>query len=92
VVIKAEAKASEAIISVCDAGAGIASEDLPHVFEPFFRSVAARRAGKAGTGLGLAIAQRIATTLHGTLECVSTSGQGSCFTLRLPTPENPKSE
>ena len=47
-------------LSVADTGCGIAIEDLPHVFEPFYRSAQARSQGVAGVGLGLAVAERIA--------------------------------
>ena len=67
-----------------DAGCGIASDDLPHIFEPFFRSAEARRLGIAGAGLGLAVAQRIAAALGGTLRAERTPSGGSCFVLRIP--------
>jgi heavy metal sensor kinase len=84
VTVRATSSAGQALVQVSDSGSGIHPEDLEHIFEPFFRSGAARSQGIAGTGLGLAIAQRIATTLGGSLQCESTLGQGSCFTLRLP--------
>jgi heavy metal sensor kinase len=71
-------------LSVQDEGCGIAEVDLPHVFEPFFRSGEARRSGVEGLGLGLAIARRLADAFGGTLTAASHPGQGSCFTLRLP--------
>jgi signal transduction histidine kinase len=71
-------------LAVEDRGHGIAAEDLPHVFEPFFRSAETRRRGLGGVGLGLAIAERIATALSGSIHVISTPGVGSCFTLRLP--------
>jgi heavy metal sensor kinase len=71
-------------LAVQDAGHGIAEEDLPHIFEPFYRSAEARRQGRSGIGLGLAIARRIATAFGGSLDVQSQVGQGSCFTLRLP--------
>ena len=84
VVIRASEENGQTLIQVIDSGSGIAAVDLPQLFDPFFRSSEARRRGIAGTGLGLAIASRIATTLGGHLECESTPGKGSCFTLRLP--------
>ncbi len=75
---------AEVIVAVEDQGRGIASEDLPSIFNPFFRSRAARTAGIAGAGLGLAIAARIATACGGRLDCTSELGRGSRFTLRLP--------
>ena len=74
----------EICLRVQDQGRGIAMEDQAGIFNPFFRSKAARDAGIAGTGLGLAIAARIAIASGGRLECHSTLGQGSCFTIRLP--------
>jgi signal transduction histidine kinase len=75
---------SSACLSVEDRGSGIASEDLAHVFEPFFRASDARRQGIGGIGLGLAIAERIASALGGRISVSSELGQGSCFTLHLP--------
>ena len=76
--------ATEAIVSVEDHGRGIASDDQAAIFQPFFRSRAARNAGVAGAGLGLAIAARIATASGGRLDCTSELDRGSRFTLRLP--------
>lgn len=76
--------AAEAVVAVTDQGRGIASEDLAAIFQPFFRSRAARNAGIAGAGLGLAIAARIATAFGGRLDCTSELDRGSRFTLRLP--------
>lgn len=72
-------------LSVADRGAGIDPADQAAIFEPFFRSAQARRDGIAGTGLGLTVASRIATALGGELRCDSTPGQGSKFSLTLPT-------
>jgi two-component system OmpR family sensor kinase len=77
----------EVLISVVDNGMGIASEDLPHLFERFYRADSARHrdTGSAGgTGLGLSIAQWIAEEHHGRIEVESVPGRGSRFTLRLP--------
>uniref|UniRef100_UPI001F5881E6 HAMP domain-containing sensor histidine kinase n=1 Tax=Anaeromyxobacter oryzisoli TaxID=2925408 RepID=UPI001F5881E6 len=63
---------------VTDTGAGIAAEDLPRVFEPYFTTK------EGGTGLGLAIARRIAEEHGGTLEVTSRLGEGATFTLGLP--------
>jgi len=67
-----------------DQGDGIPAEDLPHVFEPFYRSAQARRLGRGGIGLGLAVAHRIATAFGGSLSAKNRAGQGSRFTLRVP--------
>jgi heavy metal sensor kinase len=71
-------------LTVADTGCGIASEDIPHVFEPFYRSPHARYQGVAGLGLGLAVAGRIARALGGSLHVSSQLDHGSRFTLRLP--------
>lgn len=71
-----------ACITISDNGTGIAEEDLPLLFEPFFT-----RKG-AGTGLGLSITQRIVAEHHGTIAVSSSSGKGTAFTIRLPIPQN----
>jgi signal transduction histidine kinase len=70
-------------ISVSDRGIGIAPEDLPHIFEPFFRSPSARRSQVHGTGLGLALAKQVAESMGGTLAVTSEPGRGSTFMLTL---------
>jgi signal transduction histidine kinase len=69
--------------SVSDGGMGIDADDLPHIFDPFYRSRSAQKAQIHGTGLGLAVAKQIADALGGSLTVESVSGQGSTFTLRL---------
>ena len=71
-----------------DAGPGIAPDDLPHVFDPFFRSSTARAAGIRGVGLGLAVARRIATAMAAQLTAESTLGRGSRFVLVFPATES----
>lgn len=70
-------------LTVEDAGPGIAVEDLPHIFEPFYRSAQARRRGIGGVGLGLAVAKRIAAHLGGDLSVENGPRSGARFTLRL---------
>jgi two-component system nitrogen regulation sensor histidine kinase NtrY len=65
-------------LAVRDSGPGIAAEDLPRVFEPYFTTK------EGGTGLGLAIAHRIAEEHGGRLEARSSPGSGATFTLVLP--------
>lgn len=69
-------------ISVADTGAGIPPEDLPRLFERFYRGDHARVAG--GTGLGLAIAQELVVAHGGAITVESELGRGSTFTIRLP--------
>jgi signal transduction histidine kinase len=73
-----------ALLDVEDDGAGIASDDLPHLFEPFYRSATARSRGAPGVGLGLAVVRRLARSFGGVIEVASELGRGSRFTLRLP--------
>jgi heavy metal sensor kinase len=81
--------AGAAVLAVEDAGRGIAPEDLPHVFEPFYRPAAVRGGGPAGVGLGLAVVRRIAGAFGGTVGVESEPGLGSRFTLRLPVAPGP---
>jgi signal transduction histidine kinase len=77
-------RGKEVQISVSDRGIGIASGDLPHIFEPFYRSSSAASAQIHGTGLGLPLARSIAEAMQGELTVTSTPGEGSSFTLHLP--------
>lgn len=73
-------------IDVSDSGPGVAEEDLPHLFEPFFRTRASAEAdGNGGTGLGLAIAQRAIVELHGgTLSARNREEGGLVVSVSLP--------
>jgi signal transduction histidine kinase len=84
VIVKAERQDAELVLTVQDHGIGITKEDQPVIFEPFFRSISARRSGVPGVGLGLPIVQRIAESLQGRIEFESTAGEGSTFRLRVP--------
>ena len=70
--------------SVEDHGQGISASELPHIFEPFYRSPKVVAAQIHGTGLGLALAKRIAEALGGRISVISEPGVGSTFTLHLP--------
>jgi signal transduction histidine kinase len=83
VILRLTEAAGEAVLAIEDRGQGIAPEELPRIFEPFFRSEQARRQGLVGVGLGLAVARRIATAFGGVLEVESTLDAGSVFRLRL---------
>jgi signal transduction histidine kinase len=73
-----------ALLIVEDTGQGIAEEDLPRVFEPFFRSKRVRRQGIPGVGLGLSIVERIAVAFGGAVTVTSKVDSGSRFEVRLP--------
>jgi signal transduction histidine kinase len=83
IVLSVRRDGNEALLAVRDEGNGISAADIPHIFEPFYRTAEARRRGLAGAGLGLAVARRIAMALGGTVTASSDVGKGSCFTLRL---------
>ncbi len=78
-----------AVVTVADTGIGIAAQDLPHIFERFYRAANAR--AQSGMGLGLAIAQRVAEQHNGRITVESAPGRGSRFMVSLPL-LNPASE
>ena len=71
-------------ISVGDRGLGISAEDLPYIFEPFYRSRRPAVSKIHGSGLGLSIAKGCAEACGGALSVVSQEGAGCVFTLHLP--------
>src|SRR5579859_999836 len=73
-----------ALLSVCDTGIGISPEDLPHIFERFYRADPARSRDRGGSGLGLAIVKSIVEEHGGTIEVESALGKGSTFRMKLP--------
>jgi signal transduction histidine kinase len=73
----------EVRVAVADTGVGIAAEDLPRVFEPFFRADPARQRQAGGAGLGLAVTRAIVVRHGGDITCESALGQGTTFTFRL---------
>jgi len=82
-VVELDNRERQVQINVSDRGIGIAAEDLPHIFEPFYRSPSVRRSQVHGTGLGLALAKQVAESMGGTLTVDSERGRGSTFTLSL---------
>ena len=72
-------------IVVRDTGAGIPPEQLPHIFEKFYQADNQRAASATGSGLGLAIAKEIVEAHRGEIRCDSVPGEGTTFTLLLPT-------
>lgn len=80
--VEAYAKGSEVVVAVHDTGIGLAPEELPQVFDRFWRASSDRR--ERGSGLGLAIASRICHSHGGTIRATSALDQGSCFVVELP--------
>lgn len=82
VLLSAEEEPCGILLRVADDGIGISAENLPHVFERFFRADAAR--DRSGTGPGLSIAQWIVRAHHGTISAESEEGRGTVFSVRWP--------
>ncbi|MGH7973696.1 MAG: sensor histidine kinase, partial [Limisphaerales bacterium] len=82
--VSTSAENGSAILSVADTGSGIPNEDLPHIFERFYRVDKSRSRIQGRTGLGLAITKAIVDAHSGTIEVSSQTGAGSTFKVRLP--------
>ena len=80
--ISARVEGSDILVSIADTGVGIPADDLPRIFERFYKADKAR-AGK-GTGLGLAIARHIVEAHGGRIWAESVEGRGSTFHFTLP--------
>ena len=78
---------SQAKISIIDTGFGIPEEDLPFIFDRFYRVDKARNRNDGGSGLGLSLAKAFTAAHGGTLEAASVIGTGSTFTIKLPLVE-----
>ena len=76
--------ASTVLLEISDTGRGIAAEDLPHLFERFWRGDSSRARTTGGVGLGLAICKAIVDACGGEIGVTSRIGQGTCVTVRLP--------
>lgn len=92
VTIRAWAEFSQVWIAVEDTGRGIAPEDLPHVFERFWRADRSRDRNSGGTGIGLAISRRLVELQNGTITANSELGKGSTFQFSLPIAPETKSK
>ncbi|MEM9159791.1 MAG: HAMP domain-containing sensor histidine kinase [Verrucomicrobiota bacterium] len=75
---------ANAVISIKDDGPGISEQDLPHIFDRFYRVEKARSAVGGHSGLGLALVESVVRQLGGTIDVVSESGKGSTFSIRIP--------
>ncbi|MFJ9738254.1 sensor histidine kinase [Streptomyces sp. NPDC101166] len=79
----------QVVLEVADTGSGIAPEDLPHVFERFWRAEKSRSRRTGGSGLGLPIVRQLTDAHGGSAQAASAPGAGSVFTLRLPAAAEP---
>lgn len=85
VTLKVESKPDKGLyFYVTDTGSGIPDEDLPFVFERFYKADKARTRGRSGTGLGLAIAKNIVEAHKGSIHVQSKLGEGTTFSFFLP--------
>ena len=84
IVLSATADDQAVYVQVRDTGEGIAPEDLPYIFNRFYRADQSRQQQTGESGLGLAIARSIVEAHGATISVESTPGQGSVFTLRFP--------
>jgi signal transduction histidine kinase len=84
ITIRVDAHGSLARLTVADTGIDIAADDLPRIFEPFFRADPARSRDAGGAGLGLAVTKAIVERHGGRLTCISQPGRGTTMTVDLP--------
>lgn len=84
VAVRVVQKDKDLVYSVADSGIGIPAEDLPHLFEKFYRSRQREARAQHGTGLGLAIVQSVAVNHGGRVWVESVLGSGSIFHLQIP--------
>jgi signal transduction histidine kinase len=71
-------------VSISDTGLGISPEDIPHIFDPFYRGEKARTSGMEGAGLGLSICKYIVEEHGGEISVKSTCGKGTVFSFTIP--------
>jgi two-component system sensor histidine kinase BaeS len=84
VTVEGRAEADLVVVEVTDTGAGIAPEDLPRVFERFWRADGSRSRSTGGSGLGLAITRHLVEAHGGTVSASSAPGSGTTFRIALP--------
>lgn len=82
--VKVHGGDKEACFSISNCGEGIAPEDLPYVFDPFFRADRARNRKDGGIGIGLALTKSLIKLQRGSVQVTSQLGQGAKFEVRVP--------
>ncbi|MCG8347995.1 MAG: HAMP domain-containing histidine kinase [Chloroflexales bacterium] len=83
IMLSAEVEPSAVIVHVKDTGEGIAPEDMPHIFECFYRAPSARERDGSGAGIGLALVKELTEAMGGCVTVTSTPGNGACLSVRL---------
>lgn len=83
--LTAESSAGEVQLRITDSGPGISTQDLPHVFERFYRADPSRAGGRAGSGIGLTIARELLAANGGRIEVEQTGSEGTTFVISLPS-------
>ncbi len=89
VVVSLTAKGGQATVAVADTGGGVAPQDLPHVFDRFYRADRSRSRATGGSGVGLAIVKQLVEAQGGGVSAQSEPGRGSTFAFSLPAPSGP---
>jgi len=84
ILFSAKQEEKNLVIQVADDGPGIQDEDLPHIFNRFYRADKSREADRGSSGLGLAITKKLVDAMSGTISVESTPGEGTKFTLVFP--------
>lgn len=92
ITLKLEAEGNHQIVTITDTGTGITSEDLPNIWERFFKSDKSRQRNtestQSGIGLGLALAREIIEKHHATVDVTSTVNEGTSFRISFPNLKN----
>ena len=88
IVLNAERKGENVLLSVKDSGSGIPAKDLPRIGERFYRVDPARSRDLGGTGLGLAIVKHLISTMGGNFLVESVEGEGTTVSFTLPEGKN----
>jgi two-component system phosphate regulon sensor histidine kinase PhoR len=86
VIVRTYTDNGQVVLEVTDSGIGIKPDDVPHIFEPFFRTEKAKNFQTRGTGLGLPIVKKIVEMHHATIEVRSQFDEGTTFRVQFPSP------
>jgi two-component system phosphate regulon sensor histidine kinase PhoR len=92
IALRSSLEGEELVVSIADSGIGIGPEDLPRIFDKFFRASQAQSSRIPGTGLGLPLARYLIESHGGRIDVRSALGEGSTFLVRLPVPSGVEEE